>query len=91
MEYTMNSRIAKLVSVLAASIAIALSAGWMTGASAQAPAPADKAAMHQRRGKDAPPLALLNGKLPAHAAERDDGAEAGRHALREPCAGETNR
>ena len=50
MENTMNSRIAKPASVLAASIAIALSAGWMAGASAQAPTPADHSAMHQKHG-----------------------------------------
>lgn len=48
----MNSRIAKPVRVLAASVAIALSAGWITGASAQAPAPADRAAMHERHSME---------------------------------------
>ena len=44
----MNSRINKTASVLAASVAIALSAGWIAGASAQTPAPGDSAAMHQK-------------------------------------------
>ena len=40
------------VRVLAASVALALSAGWIAGAAAQAPAPADHAAMHQRHGME---------------------------------------
>jgi hypothetical protein len=48
MENTMNTRIAKPVRVLAASVALALSAGWIAGAAAQSPAPADHAAMHQQ-------------------------------------------
>jgi len=48
----MKSRIAKPVSVQAASIAAlivtALSAGWMSGVSAQTPAPAERSAMHQK-------------------------------------------
>jgi hypothetical protein len=52
MENTMNSRIAKPARVLAASVALALSAGWVAGVAAQAPAPADRAAMHQRHGME---------------------------------------
>lgn len=48
----MKSRIAKSSRVLAASVAAlmvtALSAGWMSGVSAQTPAPADRSAMHQQ-------------------------------------------
>jgi len=52
MENTMDIRIAKPVRALTAAVAIALSAGWMAGAAAQAPAPADHAAMHQRHGME---------------------------------------
>jgi Spy/CpxP family protein refolding chaperone len=52
MENTMNTRIAMPVRVLAASVALALSAGWIASAAAQAPAPADHAAMHQRHGME---------------------------------------
>lgn len=50
MENTMNSRIA--IRTLAASVALALSAGWIAGVAAQAPAPAERAAMHQRHGME---------------------------------------
>ena len=46
----MNSRIAKPARVLAASVALAVSAGWIAGVAAQAPA--DHAAMHQRHGTE---------------------------------------
>lgn len=52
MENTMNSRIAKPARVLAASVALALSAGWVAGVAAQAPAPADHVAMHERHGME---------------------------------------
>ena len=48
----MISRIANPARVLAASVALALSAGWVAGVAAQAPAPADHAAMHQRHGME---------------------------------------
>ncbi len=46
----MNSRINKSIGVLTASVAIALSAGWIAGASAQQTPPAggDRSAMHER-------------------------------------------
>jgi hypothetical protein len=48
----MKSRIAKPISVRAASVAACivtvLSASWMSGVSAQTPAPADRSAMHQQ-------------------------------------------
>ena len=52
MENTMNSRIPKPARVLAAGVALALSAGWIAGVAAQAPAPAERAAMHQRHGME---------------------------------------
>lgn len=52
MENTMDTRIAKPARALTAAVALALSAGWIAGAAAQAPAPADHAAMHQRHGME---------------------------------------
>ncbi len=49
----MTSRINKTASALAASVAIALSAGWIAGASAQQTPPAgDRTAMHERHSAE---------------------------------------
>ena len=52
MENTMDTRIAKPARALTAAVALALSAGWIAGVAAQAPAPADHAAMHQKHGME---------------------------------------
>ncbi len=48
----MNSRIAKPARLLAAGVALALSAGWITSVSAQAPAAEDRSAMHQKHSME---------------------------------------